>query len=98
MDGARKLCALVLTASAVVLLAAGPADARMAAPRIQVLSNRANLVSAGDAYVRVKLPRGVKASRLRLTRRPAQRHERPEADRARRLEGVVEACATGATR
>jgi hypothetical protein len=67
MNGARKTCALVLAAGAVLLLGAGPADARMAAPRIQVLSTRADLVSAGDAYVRVTLPRGVGASRLRLT-------------------------------
>ena len=39
----------------------------MPAPRIKVLSNRADLVSGGDALVRVKLPRGVRAARLRLT-------------------------------
>jgi hypothetical protein len=39
----------------------------MPAPRIKVLSNRADLVSGGDALVRVTLPRGVRASRLRLT-------------------------------
>ena len=39
----------------------------MPAPRIQVLSNRADLVSGGDALVRVTLPRGVRAKRLRLT-------------------------------
>jgi len=39
----------------------------MPAPRISVLSNRADLVSGGDALVRVTLPRGVRASRLRLT-------------------------------
>src|SRR3954447_11521572 len=44
-----------------------PAEARMAAPRIAVLSNRADLISGGDALVRVTLPRGVKASRLKLT-------------------------------
>jgi Tannase-like family of unknown function (DUF6351) len=39
----------------------------MPAPRIKVLSNRADLVSEGDALVRVTLPRGVRASRLRLS-------------------------------
>ena len=34
-------------------------QARVPAPRIKVLSNRADLVSGGDALVRVKLPRGV---------------------------------------
>ena len=38
----------------------------MPAPRIKVLSNRADLVSGGDALVRVKLPRGVRPARLRL--------------------------------
>src|SRR3954463_7706026 len=49
------------------LLAAVPAEARPAAPKVSVLSNRADLVSGGDALVRVTLPRGVKVSRLRLT-------------------------------
>src|SRR5689334_8987922 len=85
----RKLCALMLSAGAVVMLAAAPADARMAAPRIQVLSTRANLVSAGDAYVRVTLPRGVKASRLSL--RAGKRSVTGVLKRmgSRRLEGVV---------
>src|SRR4051795_5211504 len=49
------------------LAPAGAAEARAPAPRIAVLSNRADLVSGGDALVRVTLPSGVKASRLRLT-------------------------------
>ena len=43
-----------------LLLAAGPAFAAMPAPRIQVLSNRADLVSGGDALVRVTAPRKVR--------------------------------------
>jgi uncharacterized tannase-like protein DUF6351 len=54
-------------ACAAMLLAPMAAEARMPAPRIKVLSNRADLVSGGDALVRVTLPRGVRASRLRLT-------------------------------
>jgi hypothetical protein len=73
----------------VACLVAAPADARAPTPRIKVLSNRADLVSGGDALVRVTLPRGVKASRLRLragrrdVTRVLQRMGR------RRLEGVV---------
>ena len=60
-------------------------------PRIQVLSNRADLVSGGDAFVRVTLPRGVKASRLRLKARAAQRDGALHKTGRRRLEGVVPA-------
>jgi hypothetical protein len=58
---------LAAIALGTALLASPPADARMAAPKIAVLSNRADLVSGNVALVRVTLPRGVKASRLRLT-------------------------------
>src|SRR3954469_20164354 len=58
--------ALLLAVVACALVAAAPADAKTSAPKIIVLSNRADLVSGGDALVRVTLPRGVKASRLRL--------------------------------
>src|SRR4051812_7809658 len=57
--------ALVIGVCAV--LSAAPADARTSVPTIAVLSNRADLVSDGDALVRVTAPRGVRASRLRLT-------------------------------
>jgi hypothetical protein len=56
-----------LAVCAGALVAAPTADAGMPAPRIEVLSNRADLVSGGDALVRVKLPRGVRPGRLRLT-------------------------------
>ncbi|MEA2438951.1 MAG: hypothetical protein QOH76_375, partial [Thermoleophilaceae bacterium] len=80
---------LVLIGCAASGLAASSADGSLAAPRIQVLSNRADLVSGGDAFVRVTLPRGVKASRLRLTagRRDVTRVLQPAG--AGRLEGVV---------
>src|SRR5436190_7817104 len=63
----RDVIRIALVASALASLAAAPAEARAPAPRIAVLSNRADLVSGGDALVRVTLPRGVKAGRLRLT-------------------------------
>src|SRR3954451_13482 len=56
-----------LVIGAIAVLSAAPADARTSVPTIAVLSNRADLVSDGDALVRVKLPPGVRASRLRLT-------------------------------
>src|SRR2546423_3333414 len=89
MKRARKMCAMVPAAGAVVLLGAAPADARMAAPRLEVLSTRANLVSGGDAYVRVTLPRGVKASRLRLTVGRRDVTSVLKKTSGRRVEGVV---------
>jgi uncharacterized tannase-like protein DUF6351 len=65
--GGRRVTAVALVACAGALLAPIAAEARMPAPRIKVLSNRADLVSGGDALVRVTLPRGVRAKRLRLT-------------------------------
>ncbi|MEA2404615.1 MAG: hypothetical protein QOE08_1262, partial [Thermoleophilaceae bacterium] len=89
MSAGRRVIGLALAACAAAGLAASPADARLAAPRIQVLSNRADLVSGGDALVLVTLPRGVKASRLRLNagRRNVTRALRRVGPG--RLEGVV---------
>ncbi len=56
----------VLIASALACLLATPAFAAKA-PRIEVLSNRADLISAGDALVAVTPPKGVDASGLRVT-------------------------------
>jgi hypothetical protein len=82
---------------AAALLLAGPAGAGMAAPRIEVLSNRADLVSGGDALVRVTLPAGVTASRLRLTagRRDVTKDLQPAG--TGRLEGLIEGLRVGRT-
>jgi hypothetical protein len=100
LNRARRLRALAVAACAAVAVAAcaaagvaaaaaPAAGAGVPAPRIKVLSNRADLVSGGDAFVRVTLPRGVRASRLRLSagRRNVTRvlHRTGR----RRLEGVV---------
>jgi hypothetical protein len=79
----------LVAACLVALLAVAPAQARKPAPRIQVLSNRADLVSGGDALVRVTLPRRVKASRLRL--KAGHRNVTRVLKRTgkRRLEGLV---------
>jgi Tannase-like family of unknown function (DUF6351) len=76
------------------LIAPAAADA-MPAPRIKVLSNRADLVSGGDALVRVTLPRGIRASRLRLTagRRNVTRALRRTGPR--RLDGRVRGLRVG---
>ena len=92
MNTARRLRAFAVVACAGALLAGiagAPANARMPAPRIKVMSNRADLVFGGDAFVRVTLPRGVKASRLRL--RAGRRGVTRVLHRTgrRRLEGVV---------
>jgi hypothetical protein len=84
--GGRKL-ALALCACALLVPAA--ADAGMPAPRIKVLSNRADLVSGGDALVRVTLPRGVRASRLRLTAGHRNVTRALRRTGPRRLDGLV---------
>jgi hypothetical protein len=86
---------LVLAAVAVALLGTAPADARVAAPRIQVLSTRADLVSAGDAHVRVTLPRGVNASRLHLAAGGRDVTGALRQTSRRRLEGVVDGLPVG---
>src|SRR3954453_2100943 len=95
MKTGPKVRVLAMAGCAAALVGAAPADARMPAPRIKVLSNRADLVSAGDALVRVTLPRGVKASRLRLT--AGHRNVTRVLHRAgsRRLEGVVRGLRVG---
>src|SRR4051795_8602126 len=67
MRRGRVAIAPALLIGAVAVLSAAPAHARTSVPTISVLSNRADLVSDGDALVRVTVPRGVRASQLRLT-------------------------------
>jgi len=79
--------ALVLAGAGMAL--AAPAGARLQAPKIKVLSNRADLVSGGDALVQVRLPAGIKPARLHLTagRRNVTRVLRRRG--RRRLIGVI---------
>jgi hypothetical protein len=88
----------VLVACAAALLAAVPASAAAPAPRIEVLSNRADLVSGGDALVRVKLPKGAKPSQLRLTAGGDNVTAALTRTGRRRLEGLVEGLRDGRTR
>ena len=80
------------------LIVVGTAAAASPVPRIQVLSNRADLVSGGDALVRVKVPRGVSASRVRVF--AGRRNVTGSFERVakRRLQGLVEGLRVGKTR
>ena len=61
------LVAPLLAAPLVVLPVSGSSAAPRGALTIEVLSNRADLVSAGDALVAVRLPQGVRARDVRVT-------------------------------
>ena len=61
----RRLVSLVI---AMLLCAAAPAGAEAASLGIDVLSNRADVISAGDALVEVKIPAGVRPERPRARR------------------------------
>jgi len=59
---------IVVGAAAVVaLLTAGTGVAEAGTLTVEVLSNRANLISGGDALVAVKLPRSVKPASVKMT-------------------------------
>src|SRR5436190_19911750 len=60
-----------LGAAIAALLAFAPAAGAQAAPKpsLHVLSNRADMISGGDALVSVGLPRGSRARTLRITLR-----------------------------
>ncbi len=79
--GAAALAAVVLGALAAMLPSAavpatgGKVPAAAAALKISVLSNRADLVSDGDALVQVAIPSGVDPSSLHDRRRRPRRHE-----------------------
>jgi hypothetical protein len=62
-------CALSLVATAVAATPAAAAKKKRSAPAlaIQTLSGRADLISAGDALVEIKLPRGTDAGRVKVT-------------------------------
>jgi hypothetical protein len=94
--GRQRAWAALLGFVAAILCAA-PADAAVRPPKIKVLSNRADLVSGGDALVRVKVPRGAKASAVRLAAgdRNVSRALKPAG--GRRLQGVIRRLPLGTT-
>jgi hypothetical protein len=57
---------LILLVIGVLLCVAPTAEAATPSLRISVLSNRADLVSAGDALVEVVVPQGVRANQVRV--------------------------------
>ena len=57
---------LLFLAIGLSLCCAAPAGAAAPSLSIDVLSNRADLVSAGDALVRVTIPAGVSAAKVRV--------------------------------
>jgi hypothetical protein len=59
-------CRGTFVSIALLLLAAMPASAAAASLEVDVLSNRADLVSGGNALVEVKIPAGVSASQVRV--------------------------------
>src|SRR3712207_6358710 len=66
-----KFLSLSLFALVVLCLPAGAATAASdrkggKGVRIQVLSNRADLISGGNALVRIRLPKGVDRSKVRV--------------------------------
>ncbi|WP_205698895.1 DUF6351 family protein [Conexibacter sp. SYSU D00693] len=84
-----------LLAAALAALGAGSASAAPPALELEVLSNRADLVSAGDALVAVDLAPGVSADglRVRLGRRDVTGAFAKRA--SGRVEGLVEGLADG---
>ena len=80
----RRLVPIVF---GLLVSAAAPAAAQAASLGIDVLSNRADLISAGDALVEVKIPAGVNASKVRVYRRRTRRDELVRAAPQRALRG-----------
>src|SRR4051812_14948974 len=60
----RGLLLLAIAVAATMLLPGGAGAARGGAPAIHVLSDRADLISGGDALVAIDLPSGVSASKM----------------------------------
>src|SRR4051794_36924462 len=87
-----------ICACLIALAVAAPAGAASKAPRIQVLSNRADLISGGDALVRVTLPKHAKVKKLRL--RAGKRNVTKALSRTgkRQLEGLVSGMRNGSTK
>ena len=78
---------LVPLAIGMLLCAAVPAQAQAASLGIEVLSNRADVISAGDALVEVKIPGRRQRLEGQVLRRREGRDERVRAARERPLRG-----------
>lgn len=93
MNPAKRLCALC--APVFLLLVCAGAAAAAATVRLEVLSNRADLVSDGNAVVAVDLPKGASASHLKVTvaGRDVSSAFAPRSDG--RVEGLIEGMKVG---
>ena len=76
-------------------LAPAPAFARARAIRIETLSNRADLISDGNALVRIRLPRRAAASKLRVTVGGRDVSDAFARRPGGRIEGLVDGLALG---
>jgi hypothetical protein len=94
----RTWISAALAGCVLALLAAGPALAAAPVPRIKVLSNRADLVSGGDALVQVKVPHGVRVRRVKLFAGKRNVTKQLERVGRRRKQGLVSGLREGRTR
>src|SRR5690242_9366716 len=88
--GMRRPTALALLLATIVAL---PASADAGTISIKTLSNRADLVSDGQALVGITLPRGAKALKVTLGRRTVTRAFSHSS--GRRLRGMVSGLKVG---
>ena len=95
----RPIFAAVLVCGAATQVTASALAASTSAPAaIQVLSNRADLISGGDALVAVQLPGGVAPSDVEMTLRVARRDPSIRDATQRALRGAADGLPTGQTR
>ena len=88
----RGMRIAVVAALAIALLAAAPASAKVS---IEVLSNRAEAVSGGDALVAVKLPKGTRTSGVRVSLNGRSVTRQFALRRNRRYVGLLEGLRNG---
>src|SRR4051794_40012541 len=89
----RRLALLTLLAA---LTPASALAAKQQPIQIKTLSNRADLVSDGQALVQIRLPRGADASHLKVTLEGRDVSDAFSHGSGRRREGVVDGLALGA--
>jgi hypothetical protein len=90
----RLACAALCAAAIVPAMFTTTADARQAGPQLRVLSSRPDLVSGGDALVRVDPPAGAAAAALKVSVNGADVTSALKAERGG-LVGVVRALTNG---
>src|SRR5687768_5321887 len=86
---AAATCAVIALTPTVAAAAPGPAASSSRNLRMVVLSNRADLISGGNALVEVQLPPGADASRLRVLLATDDERRNVSEAFARRADGRV---------